>query len=46
MNISILSKTKEFIEKKGEFNQKEVCRKLIDRFNELKKVKKWNVQKS
>ncbi|MFH1641828.1 MAG: DUF6580 family putative transport protein [Nanoarchaeota archaeon] len=34
----LLPQTKKFIEDKGEFNQKEVCRKLIDRFNNLKKI--------
>ena len=35
----LLPKTKEFIYEKGEFNQREICKKLLDRFNALKKLR-------
>ena len=35
----LLPKTKKLIYEKGEFNQKEVCKKLLDRFKDLKKLK-------
>ena len=35
----LLPKMKKLIEKKGEFNQKEVCKELLDRFNDMKKMR-------
>ncbi|MFH2027923.1 MAG: ECF transporter S component [Nanoarchaeota archaeon] len=35
----LLPKTKEFIYKKGEFDQREICNKLLDKFNQLKQMR-------
>jgi len=35
----LLPKTRKMIEKKGEFNQKEVCKNLLGRFNEIKRLR-------
>jgi hypothetical protein len=34
----LIPQTKAFIEKKGEFDQKEVCKKLLDRFKNIKQI--------
>jgi len=36
----LLPRTRKFIEEKGEFDQKEVCKRLLSKFNALKGVKK------